>query len=144
MVEVKVVWANTILVHVRRVNVHQFVVRAKLEDIPIPRPAGEVFELEDQFARFLQAVENGAAPAASAQALMRLSQNLKWKLRRRRTFRRAMIMTKHKGARNAANALNVMSRTSFAARPPSMRSLLHQGEVERQEPLVTGDENGIG
>jgi myo-inositol 2-dehydrogenase / D-chiro-inositol 1-dehydrogenase len=35
-----------------------------LEDIPIPRPAGEVFELEDQFARFLQAAQTGMAPAA--------------------------------------------------------------------------------
>jgi myo-inositol 2-dehydrogenase/D-chiro-inositol 1-dehydrogenase len=36
-----------------------------LEEIPIPRAAGEVFELEDQFARFLQAVQTGTAPAAT-------------------------------------------------------------------------------
>ena len=38
-----------------------------LEEIPIPRPAGEVFELEDQFGRFLQAVETGVAPAATGE-----------------------------------------------------------------------------
>ena len=38
-----------------------------LEDIPIPRPAGEVFELEDQFARFLQAIQTGVAPAATGE-----------------------------------------------------------------------------
>jgi myo-inositol 2-dehydrogenase/D-chiro-inositol 1-dehydrogenase len=36
-----------------------------LEEVPIPRPAGEVFELVDQFARFVQAIETGAAPAAT-------------------------------------------------------------------------------
>ena len=35
-----------------------------LADIPIARPAGEVFELEEQFARFVQAIETGAPPAA--------------------------------------------------------------------------------
>jgi myo-inositol 2-dehydrogenase/D-chiro-inositol 1-dehydrogenase len=38
-----------------------------LEEIPIPRAAGEVFELEDQFARFLQAIRSGAAPAATGE-----------------------------------------------------------------------------
>ena len=38
-----------------------------LEDVPIVRPAGEVFELEDQFARFVRAVETGAAPAATGE-----------------------------------------------------------------------------
>jgi myo-inositol 2-dehydrogenase / D-chiro-inositol 1-dehydrogenase len=38
-----------------------------LEDIPITRAAGEVFELEDQFERFLQAVRTGAAPAATGE-----------------------------------------------------------------------------
>jgi len=38
-----------------------------LEDVPIPRPAGEVFELGDQFARFLLAVRTGAAPAATGE-----------------------------------------------------------------------------
>jgi myo-inositol 2-dehydrogenase/D-chiro-inositol 1-dehydrogenase len=37
------------------------------EDMPIPRPAGEVFELRDQFARFVQAVETGAPPAATGE-----------------------------------------------------------------------------
>jgi myo-inositol 2-dehydrogenase/D-chiro-inositol 1-dehydrogenase len=35
------------------------------EDVPIPRPAGEVFELVDQFARFVQAIETGVPPAAT-------------------------------------------------------------------------------
>ena len=38
---------------------------ATLEDVPMPRPVGEVFELEDQLARFVQAVETGVAPAAT-------------------------------------------------------------------------------
>jgi myo-inositol 2-dehydrogenase/D-chiro-inositol 1-dehydrogenase len=38
-----------------------------LEDIPILRPAGEVFELEDQFARFLEAIETGTSPAATGE-----------------------------------------------------------------------------
>lgn len=38
-----------------------------VEDIPIPRPAGEVFELAEQFARFAQAVRTGIAPAASGE-----------------------------------------------------------------------------
>jgi myo-inositol 2-dehydrogenase/D-chiro-inositol 1-dehydrogenase len=36
-----------------------------LEEIAIPRAAGEVFELADQFARFVDAVETGVAPAAT-------------------------------------------------------------------------------
>ena len=40
---------------------------AALEDIPIPRAAGEVFELEDQFARFVQAVQTGVPPAATGE-----------------------------------------------------------------------------
>jgi myo-inositol 2-dehydrogenase/D-chiro-inositol 1-dehydrogenase len=40
---------------------------ATLEDIQIPRAAGEVFELEDQFARFLDAIETGVAPAATGE-----------------------------------------------------------------------------
>jgi myo-inositol 2-dehydrogenase/D-chiro-inositol 1-dehydrogenase len=40
---------------------------AALEDVPIPRAAGEVFELGDQFARFVQAVETGAPPAATGE-----------------------------------------------------------------------------
>jgi myo-inositol 2-dehydrogenase/D-chiro-inositol 1-dehydrogenase len=36
-----------------------------LEDIAIPKAAGEVFELVDQFARFVQAAETGTAPAAT-------------------------------------------------------------------------------
>jgi myo-inositol 2-dehydrogenase/D-chiro-inositol 1-dehydrogenase len=38
-----------------------------LVDVPIERPAGEVFELETQFARFVAAIETGAAPAASGE-----------------------------------------------------------------------------
>jgi myo-inositol 2-dehydrogenase/D-chiro-inositol 1-dehydrogenase len=38
-----------------------------LEEVPIPRSAGEVFELEDQFARFVQAIQTGVAPAASGE-----------------------------------------------------------------------------
>ncbi|HVS39312.1 MAG TPA: Gfo/Idh/MocA family oxidoreductase [Gemmataceae bacterium] len=38
-----------------------------LEDVPIARPAGEVFELEDQFARFVEAVQTGAGPAATGE-----------------------------------------------------------------------------
>lgn len=36
-----------------------------LEEVPIPRPAGEVFELGEQFDRFVQAVETGTSPAAT-------------------------------------------------------------------------------
>lgn len=36
----------------------------QLETIAIPKAAGEVFELEDQFARFVAAIETGGAPAA--------------------------------------------------------------------------------
>lgn len=36
-----------------------------LEDVPIPRGAGEVFELADQFARFIDAIETGVPPAAT-------------------------------------------------------------------------------
>jgi myo-inositol 2-dehydrogenase/D-chiro-inositol 1-dehydrogenase len=35
------------------------------EDVPLARSAGEVFELADQFARFVAAIETGAPPAAS-------------------------------------------------------------------------------
>jgi myo-inositol 2-dehydrogenase/D-chiro-inositol 1-dehydrogenase len=35
-----------------------------LQTITIPRAAGEVFELEDQFDRFLSAIEQGTSPAA--------------------------------------------------------------------------------
>jgi myo-inositol 2-dehydrogenase/D-chiro-inositol 1-dehydrogenase len=38
-----------------------------LEVVPIPRPAGEVFELSDQFARFVQAINTGVAPAATGE-----------------------------------------------------------------------------
>jgi myo-inositol 2-dehydrogenase/D-chiro-inositol 1-dehydrogenase len=38
-----------------------------LEEIPIPRAAGEVFELEDQLARFLQAVQTGGPPGATGE-----------------------------------------------------------------------------
>ena len=38
-----------------------------LEEVPIVRKPGEVFELEDQFARFLQAIEKGAPPAATGE-----------------------------------------------------------------------------
>jgi myo-inositol 2-dehydrogenase/D-chiro-inositol 1-dehydrogenase len=40
---------------------------AAVEDVPIPRAAGEVFELADQFARFTQAVQAGARPAATGE-----------------------------------------------------------------------------
>jgi myo-inositol 2-dehydrogenase/D-chiro-inositol 1-dehydrogenase len=40
---------------------------AALEEVPIPRAAGEVFELADQFARFVRAVETGVAPAANGE-----------------------------------------------------------------------------
>lgn len=36
-----------------------------LEEIHIPRAAGEVFELEDQFARFVRAIQTGIPPAAT-------------------------------------------------------------------------------
>jgi myo-inositol 2-dehydrogenase/D-chiro-inositol 1-dehydrogenase len=38
-----------------------------LEDVPVPRAAGEVFELEDQFALFVQAIETGSPPAATGE-----------------------------------------------------------------------------
>jgi myo-inositol 2-dehydrogenase/D-chiro-inositol 1-dehydrogenase len=38
-----------------------------VEDVPIPRAAGEVFELEDQFARFLDAIQTGVPPAATGE-----------------------------------------------------------------------------
>lgn len=38
-----------------------------LEEIPIARPAGEVFELEEQFGRFIKAVQTGTAPAATGE-----------------------------------------------------------------------------
>jgi myo-inositol 2-dehydrogenase/D-chiro-inositol 1-dehydrogenase len=38
-----------------------------LQDLAIPRAAGEVFELEDQFARFLAAIETGVPPAATGE-----------------------------------------------------------------------------
>jgi myo-inositol 2-dehydrogenase/D-chiro-inositol 1-dehydrogenase len=38
-----------------------------LEEMPILRPAGEVFELEDQFARFIEAIETGVPPAATGE-----------------------------------------------------------------------------
>jgi myo-inositol 2-dehydrogenase/D-chiro-inositol 1-dehydrogenase len=38
-----------------------------LQEVPIPRAAGEVFELEDQFARFLDAIQTGVAPAATGE-----------------------------------------------------------------------------
>jgi myo-inositol 2-dehydrogenase / D-chiro-inositol 1-dehydrogenase len=39
----------------------------KLEDVPIANPAGEVFELATQFARFVDAIRTGAAPAATGE-----------------------------------------------------------------------------
>jgi myo-inositol 2-dehydrogenase/D-chiro-inositol 1-dehydrogenase len=36
-----------------------------VEEVPIPRPAGEVFELEHQFARFVRCVRGEGAPAAT-------------------------------------------------------------------------------
>jgi myo-inositol 2-dehydrogenase/D-chiro-inositol 1-dehydrogenase len=36
-----------------------------VEEIPIPRAAGEVFELEDQFARFVRCVQGEGVPAAT-------------------------------------------------------------------------------
>jgi myo-inositol 2-dehydrogenase/D-chiro-inositol 1-dehydrogenase len=38
-----------------------------LEEVPIARSAGEVFELADQFARFAEAVETGVPPAATGE-----------------------------------------------------------------------------
>jgi myo-inositol 2-dehydrogenase/D-chiro-inositol 1-dehydrogenase len=40
---------------------------ADLVEIPIPRLAGEVFELGEQFTRFVQAVQTGIAPAATGE-----------------------------------------------------------------------------
>jgi myo-inositol 2-dehydrogenase/D-chiro-inositol 1-dehydrogenase len=40
---------------------------ADLVEIVIPRPAGEVFELEEQFTRFVQAIHIGIAPAATGE-----------------------------------------------------------------------------
>jgi myo-inositol 2-dehydrogenase/D-chiro-inositol 1-dehydrogenase len=36
-----------------------------VEEVPIPRAAGEVFELEDQFARFVRSLQGEGAPAAT-------------------------------------------------------------------------------
>lgn len=36
-----------------------------LEEVPIATPAGEVFELETQFARFVHAIQNGTTPPAT-------------------------------------------------------------------------------
>jgi myo-inositol 2-dehydrogenase/D-chiro-inositol 1-dehydrogenase len=36
-----------------------------VEEVPIPRPAGEVFELQDQFARFVRCVRGEGVPAAT-------------------------------------------------------------------------------
>jgi hypothetical protein len=38
-----------------------------VEVVPIPRAAGEVFELADQFARFALAVRTGGPPAATGE-----------------------------------------------------------------------------
>jgi len=38
-----------------------------LEEVPIPRAAGEVFELADQFAHFVQAIETATPPAATGE-----------------------------------------------------------------------------
>jgi myo-inositol 2-dehydrogenase/D-chiro-inositol 1-dehydrogenase len=38
---------------------------AGVVETPVPRPAGEVFELAEQFDRFVQAVRGGATPAAT-------------------------------------------------------------------------------
>ena len=38
-----------------------------LEDVPIAAPAGEVFELQTQFARFVESIQSGAAPAATGE-----------------------------------------------------------------------------
>jgi myo-inositol 2-dehydrogenase/D-chiro-inositol 1-dehydrogenase len=38
-----------------------------VEEVHIPRPAGEVFELGDQFARFCSAIETGQPPAATGE-----------------------------------------------------------------------------
>jgi myo-inositol 2-dehydrogenase/D-chiro-inositol 1-dehydrogenase len=40
---------------------------SSVEEIAIPRAAGEVFELEAQFDRFLQAIETGVPPAATGE-----------------------------------------------------------------------------
>ena len=37
----------------------------EIETVPVPRAAGEVFELEEQLARFIQAAEGRATPAAT-------------------------------------------------------------------------------
>lgn len=37
----------------------------EIETVPIPRPAGEVFELEEQLKRFIEAAETGSQPAAN-------------------------------------------------------------------------------
>lgn len=39
----------------------------QLETVAIPKAAGEVFELVDQFARFVKAIETGTPPAASGE-----------------------------------------------------------------------------
>ncbi len=38
-----------------------------LEEVPIARSAGEVFELEDQFARFVQAIQTGVSPPVTGE-----------------------------------------------------------------------------
>jgi myo-inositol 2-dehydrogenase / D-chiro-inositol 1-dehydrogenase len=38
-----------------------------LTEVPMPRPAGEVFELEEQFACFVAAIQTGIAPAAAGE-----------------------------------------------------------------------------
>src|SRR5262249_8760493 len=38
-----------------------------VEEVPIARAAGEGFEVEDQFARFVRAVQTGGAPAATGE-----------------------------------------------------------------------------
>jgi myo-inositol 2-dehydrogenase/D-chiro-inositol 1-dehydrogenase len=38
-----------------------------LSDVAIPHLAGEVYELEGQFARFVDAIQIGIAPAATAE-----------------------------------------------------------------------------
>jgi myo-inositol 2-dehydrogenase/D-chiro-inositol 1-dehydrogenase len=40
---------------------------SSIEDVPIPRAAGEVFELADQFDRFLNAVQTGGTPPATGE-----------------------------------------------------------------------------
>lgn len=37
----------------------------RVEEVPLPRPAGEVFELEDQFARFVRCIQGEGTPVAT-------------------------------------------------------------------------------